>query len=132
MEQQQPNAASVALVRDGCVLLIQRAREPLARLWTLPGGRLEPGETAEAAAVREVAEELGLAASDLLAVTEIVPAPGWRLAVFATISFGGTPVPSSEVAGWRWATIAEAGALPTTPGLLPVLELALQRCARSD
>ena len=51
--------ASFAVVRDdtGRVLLVQRADD---ELWELPGGRIEIGESASAAAVREVAEEAGV------------------------------------------------------------------------
>ena len=54
-------AASVAVVRRDDLLLVQRNRPPSEGLWTLPGGRLEPGETPEQCAIREVREELGLA-----------------------------------------------------------------------
>ncbi len=55
------NAASaVVLRRDGRVLLVQRARAPLTDTWTLPGGKLEAGETPEEAAAREVREETGI------------------------------------------------------------------------
>ena len=71
-----PNAASVALVDGNRVLLIQRAREPYAGLWTLPGGRLERGETAEVGAARELNEELGIRASGLLPVTQLTVGEG--------------------------------------------------------
>lgn len=48
------------VVRDGTVLLVERAVEPLKGRWTLPGGRVEVGETLEAALVRELREETGL------------------------------------------------------------------------
>lgn len=48
------------VVRDGAVLLVQRAQEPLAGQWTLPGGVVEAGETLEEAVVRELREETGL------------------------------------------------------------------------
>src|SRR4029453_7454392 len=51
-----------AVVHDaaGRLLLIQRGHEPSRGLWSLPGGRVEPGETAEQAIEREVLEETGL------------------------------------------------------------------------
>src|SRR4030088_195708 len=47
----------------GRLLLIRRANEPHRGLWSLPGGRVEPGETTEEAIVREVREETGLVVS---------------------------------------------------------------------
>jgi ADP-ribose pyrophosphatase YjhB (NUDIX family) len=55
-------AASIAVFRDGRVLLAQRAKDPGAGVWSLPGGRVEAGETMEVAALRELQEEVGLAA----------------------------------------------------------------------
>jgi 8-oxo-dGTP diphosphatase len=54
--------AAVALVdADGRVLLAQRpAGKTMAGLWEFPGGKLDPGETPEAALIRELAEELGI------------------------------------------------------------------------
>jgi 8-oxo-dGTP diphosphatase len=50
----------VAIVEHGRVLAARRAHPPaLAGLWELPGGKVEPGEEPEAAAVREIVEELG-------------------------------------------------------------------------
>src|SRR2546430_10439078 len=54
--------ASAAVFRDGAVLLIERAKGALKGRWSLPGGHIEPGETARAAAVREVHEETGVEA----------------------------------------------------------------------
>src|SRR3954452_5841495 len=51
-----------AIVRDqqGRLLLVKRANPPGRGLWSIPGGRVEPGETARAAVAREVLEETGL------------------------------------------------------------------------
>jgi len=55
-------AASAAIFRGSTVLLVQRGKGALRGLWSLPGGHIEPGETARAAAVREVREETGIEA----------------------------------------------------------------------
>jgi NADH pyrophosphatase NudC (nudix superfamily) len=56
----KPAACGVVLDRGGRVLLGRRARDPAAGLWDVLGGFLEPGETPEAALVRELLEETGL------------------------------------------------------------------------
>ena len=55
-------AASLAVFRGERVLLARRAAQPLAGLFTLPGGLVEPGETLACAAVREMREEVGVKA----------------------------------------------------------------------
>ena len=57
-------AACALIDADGRVLLAKRPPgRPLAGLWEFPGGKVEPGETPEAALIRELEEELGIAAS---------------------------------------------------------------------
>ena len=51
------SAASAAIVRDGKILVVRRARPPAHGLFTLPGGVVEVGETLAQAVVREVSEE---------------------------------------------------------------------------
>jgi 8-oxo-dGTP diphosphatase len=60
-----PDLAVDVVVRkgDGSILLIKRGKEPYKGRWALPGGFVECGETTEEAAVREVQEETGMAAS---------------------------------------------------------------------
>jgi ADP-ribose pyrophosphatase YjhB (NUDIX family) len=53
-------AVSAAIVRDGKVLLVRRARKPALALYTLPGGVVEAGETLAEAVTREVREETAL------------------------------------------------------------------------
>jgi 8-oxo-dGTP pyrophosphatase MutT (NUDIX family) len=117
-----PNAASVALLRGGQVLLIQRARAPWEGAWSLPGGRLEPGETAEDCAARELQEELGLLVAELRPVARLVLGESrFRLQEFGTEVFDGDVVPNDEIAAWQWVRRGEETGLSTTPHLSEVL-----------
>lgn len=62
-------AASICVFRGPRVLLVRRAKPPF--LWSLPGGRVEPGETAEQAAMRELHEETGVRAAIVAAGSTI-------------------------------------------------------------
>lgn len=55
-----PCVGAVVFDDEGRLLLIRRGHAPAAGLWSIPGGRVEPGETAQQAVVREVLEETGL------------------------------------------------------------------------
>ena len=117
-----PNAASVALLRGGQVLLIQRARAPWEGAWSLPGGRLEPGETAEDCAARELREELGVRVAALRPVARLVLGESsFRLQVFGTEVFDGDVVPNDEIAAWQWVRRGGEAGLSTTPHLSEVL-----------
>ena len=61
----------VALLKPNAVLLVRRAKPPLAGAWSLPGGAQKLGETAEAAARRELMEEAGLEAGPLVLAANV-------------------------------------------------------------
>lgn len=95
----------VALVRAGRVLAARRARPPeTAERWEFPGGKVEADESADAAAVREVREELGCG----IAVTgwlepEVAIRPGLVLRVAVADLVDGEPVPADgEHDAVRW------------------------------
>lgn len=121
-----PNAASVALIDRDKVLLIQRARAPYFGLWSLPGGRLEPGEDAEQCAIREIKEEVGLDAFALRPIRRMRLGERGRflLQVFATEAFEGQVVTSDEITAHRWVRPDGVGAFQTTPGLADVIAAA--------
>lgn len=124
-------AASVAMVHRNEVLLIQRNRPPSEGLWTLPGGRLEPGETAEACAEREIREELGLGVFALRPVTKLRHNQ-FELQVFGTEAIEGEIVPDpAEVRAWRWVRHDQLASLKTTPGLGEVLRSVFRMFDRS-
>jgi 8-oxo-dGTP diphosphatase len=56
----QPVVSMAIIAHDGAVLMIRRRQKEGELLWAFPGGAVEEGETPEEAAVREVAEEVGL------------------------------------------------------------------------
>lgn len=123
MTDDLPNAASVALVRDTKVLLIKRAYAPYQNLWTLPGGRLEPGESIEQCAIREVQEELAITIRNPrpVLVQALGRDGGYRLAVFATRDFSGQLRASDEIADHKWVDPAALLAFRTTSRLDDVL-----------
>lgn len=127
-----PNAASVALLHKGKVLLIQRAKAPWDGAWSLPGGRLEPGETAEECAARELKEELGLTVYALRPLARLQLGDGkFRLQVFGTEAFEGEITPNDEIAGFRWVLPGGEAVLKTTPHLSEVLQRAFRLFDRS-
>jgi 8-oxo-dGTP diphosphatase len=119
----QPNAASVGLVREGKILLIKRAYAPYQNLWTFPGGRLEAGETIEQCAVRELQEELSITIRNPRPV--MVQSLGrdgeYRLAVFTTGDFSGVLRASDEISSHMWADPGMIPALRTTARLDDVI-----------
>ena len=116
-----------AVIRDGAgrLLLIKRGHDPGAGLWSLPGGRIEPGETDAQALVREMREETGLtiAPGRLLGTVER-PGPGGSvidIRDYAATVTGGTLTPGDDAADARWAGPADLAALPLTDGLTEAL-----------
>ena len=134
-------AVSAAIVRDGHVLVVQRARPPAAGLFTLPGGVVEVGETLLEAVMREVREETSL-------TIEPVALAGFREAIardgdgrverhfvilpFAARWLAGEPRLSEELSDARWLRPADLATLPTTPGLAAIVATAFKRLEEPD
>jgi ADP-ribose pyrophosphatase YjhB (NUDIX family) len=119
-------AASVAVFRAGRVLLAARGKEPLRGVYTLPGGKVEPGETLAEAALREVIEETGLEPQLIGFVdhVELIQHDDagriqhhYVIAAFAARWHGGEPRPSEEATDFRWADPVTLDGLPVTDGL---------------
>jgi 8-oxo-dGTP diphosphatase len=117
-------AASAAIFRGGEVLLIERGKAgPWLGRWSLPGGRIEPGEPARAAALREVHEETGVIA-ELVGVLDIHDvirrdpagdiASHFLLAVFYGRWVSGEPMPGDDASAARFVPLEAVHELPMT------------------
>lgn len=115
-----PCAGAVVRDESGRVLLVRRGHAPSQGLWSVPGGRIEPGETPEQAAAREVREETGLQVrvGRLLATVEI---GDYLVHDFAADVVGGRMQAGDDASDVRWCSLDDAALLPLTPGLLAEL-----------
>jgi 8-oxo-dGTP diphosphatase len=121
--------AAVALIdADGRVLLAQRpAGKAMAGLWEFPGGKVDPGETPEAALIRELAEELGIdvAASCLAPFTFASHAyPGFHLLMplYVCRKWKGIVAPC-EGQRLAWVRPAKLADYPMPPADKPLVAL---------
>lgn len=115
-----------ALLYDGRLLAARRAKPPIG--WELPGGKVEPGERAEDAVVREIREELGCTVSVtgwLLGESEI--RPGWVLRIALARLVSGEPVPCEHDELWwlRADQLDEVAWLPADRPFLRAIRRAL-------
>ena len=127
------NGASVAVFDGDHVLLALRGKEPMKGHWSLPGGAIEPGEQPLEAAKRELEEETGLQAFDLVAVTAFHPhrlvkgklvESDLVIHVFATRNYSGLAEACDDAADLKWVQWDRTGGLKTTPGAAEILRLA--------
>ena len=121
---------SATIFRDGKVLLVRRARSPAKGIYSLPGGRVEFGETLHAAVHREVAEETSLKIEiiDLAGWREVVPTAGggghYVIMSFAARWRAGEVVLNEELDDHQWLTPDALGEFKTTPGLEDIIQSA--------
>jgi 8-oxo-dGTP diphosphatase len=124
-------AASLAVFREDRVLLARRARPPLRGVFSLPGGKVELGETLEAAALRELREEVAVEAQilgfnrhvEVIACdSDGTPGDHYVIASFVADWISGQGTPGAEADAILWTRPDELGDLPVTEHLLPVLQ----------
>ena len=111
----------------GRLLLIQRGHPPGEGLWSLPGGRVEAGESDDAALIREMLEEtsLTIAVGDLAGTVDR-PGPGHGETVYEIHDYHATVVAGTlragdDAADARWYAPDELARIPVTDGLLDAL-----------
>jgi 8-oxo-dGTP diphosphatase len=123
-------AVSAAIFRDGKVLLVRRARTPAKGSYSLPGGRVEYGESLHTAIAREVDEETGLKIDivGLAGWREVLPtAPGdghYVIMSFAARWRADEPHLNEELDDYKWLAPDALGDLTVTDGLREVLDAA--------
>ncbi|HEY3895618.1 MAG TPA: NUDIX hydrolase [Pseudonocardiaceae bacterium] len=109
----------------GRLLLIRRAHEPGRGLWSVPGGRVEPGESDHAAVIREVTEETGLAVEVVRWLGTVHrAAPGgavFEIHDYRCRATGGTIRAGDDADDARWCDEQDLAALPVVAGLLDAL-----------
>jgi len=124
-------AVGAIAVRDGALLLIRRGHAPSRGRWSLPGGRIEPGETAQRALIREIAEETGLIVEVGELVGEVIrPGPNgvtYRIQDFrvtligADAATGDDAVAGDDALDVAWVPLADVAKYRLSAGLLGTL-----------
>jgi len=114
-------SVGAVVVHDGSLLLVRRGHGPAAGEWSVPGGRVEWGETLAEALVREVREETGLecVCGELLGWVELVEAEHHFVVLdfVATVLEHGEPVAGDDAAEVRWVPVPDVLDLNLVDGL---------------
>ena len=121
--------SAVALIDvDGRILLAQRPEgKSMAGLWEFPGGKVESGETPEAALIRELDEELGINTWQSCLAPLTFASHGYDdfhllMPVFACRKWEGTPQPK-EGQTLAWARVGELRNYPMPPADIPLIAM---------
>ena len=122
MSQPEVGCGAAILNEKGELLLLQRLREPEAGAWGLPGGKIDFGEPAETAIVREVEEELGvkITLNGLACFSEIINGGDgrhWVSPIFSARIKSGEPqlMEPEKHGGWGWYALNDLPDQITTP-----------------
>ncbi|WP_093083913.1 NUDIX hydrolase [Pseudonocardia oroxyli] len=111
----------IAHTGDGRILLVRRRNEPGRGRWSVPGGRVEPGESDAQALVREMAEETGLTV-EVGALVGTVVRGDFHITDYRCTVVGGTLRAGDDAADARWVDAAEFATLPLVEGLAETLD----------
>ncbi len=119
--------AGAVVVHDGRLLVVRRGHEPGRGLWSVPGGRVETGETIAQACVREVLEETGLAVEvgGLVGTVERSSPEGATYVIDdleCRVVGSSAATAGDDADDVRWVTREELEALPLVDLLLDTLD----------
>ena len=124
---------SIAVFRQGLVLVATRTKPPFEGAYSLPGGHVEARETLEQAALRELHEEVDVTAR-IIGFNQYVEPIRWEnanqlcrhfvIASFVGVWVAGDGRPSPEAGDVRWLHPEALAHLPVTPGLQTVVDRA--------
>jgi len=116
-------AVGAVVVRDGRLLLVRRGRGVGAGRWSLPGGRVEPGETLADAVRRELREETGLdvRVGGVCGIAERISAQAHYVIIDFWAEADGAAVAGDDAAAVQWADRRRLDSLDLVDGLLDFL-----------
>lgn len=126
-------AVGVVCLRDDAVLLIRRAKEPRRGEWSLPGGRIEPGERVVDAALRELHEETGVKA-EIIGLVDVVdgvfPASGHHYVLIDYVArwISGEPVAGDDADRAAFIPLSEIDNLIGWSETRRIIRMAAERC----
>ena len=135
-------AVGIVCFRGEEVALIRRGTKPLAGDWSIPGGRIEFGERANVAALRELKEETGLTAH-LIGLVDVVDAiftsrstgavaRHYLLFDFAAIWVSGEPVAGDDADHAEWISPTRLAELPLWAETRRIIEAAREMVSKSS
>lgn len=120
-----PCVGAIVFDDGGRLLLVRRANPPAQGLWSIPGGRVEPGESDEHAVIRELREETGLVGRvqrEVGTVQRAAPDGGtYVIRDFLLSVDAGDLRAADDAADAAWFTPSEVRTLPTSPSLVAAL-----------
>ena len=131
-------AVSAAIFRDGRVLLVKRSRPPSAGMWSLPGGHIEPGETALDAVHRELREETAITAriAEIAGLRDVIHRNDSGELIFHRVVIvfcgdwlSGEPEAGDDAAAAGWYDPGALAGLATTEGLAEIVRSARLKLA---
>ena len=113
-------AVGAVVLRGDAVLVVRRRNPPRAGAWTLPGGRVQTGETHAQALAREIREETGLEVS-VVRFLEAVAIPPYVVLDYLATDAAGEPIAGDDATEARFVDVAELGEIGVTEAVARIV-----------